>query len=271
MMTARITARIAELPATPGAGEDRTRVTSNAVVVLDGASGTDLGVSVSEYVDSLADRLMAALDSHPSASLTSAVTAAIEHTTTACGLAPRHAPSSTVSIVRRGAETVDVLVLGDSPVYVSHLDKVDRVTDNRLKRLDLPSRTQALARLAAGGGYDDTHASTIRMLSSEKAPHMNRPGGYWIAEADSAAGRHALVRSYPANDVPWCAILTDGADDPVTHLGLSVAQLAELDEDDLHDTLRRLHDWEAVRDPDGHELPRFKRHDDKTIAIVRFQ
>ena len=109
------------------------------------------------------------------------------------------------------------------------------------------------------------------MLSSEKTPHMNRPGGYWIAEADSAAGRHAIVRSYPANGIQWCAILTDGADDPITHLGLSVAQLAEVDEDDLCDTLHRLHDWEAVRDPDGRELPRFKRHDDKTIAIVRFQ
>ena len=271
MMTARISARIAELPATPGAGEDRARVAGNAVVVLDGASGTGLSVSVSEYVDSLADHLIAALDSNPAASLNSAVTAAIEHTSTACGLTPGHAPSSTISIVRRAAETVDVLVLGDSPVYVSHLSKVDRLTDDRLKRLDLPSRTQALARLAAGGGYDDTHTSTIRMLSNEKAPHMNRPGGYWIAEADSTAGCHAIVRSYPAQGVPWCAILTDGADDPLTHLGLSVAQLAELDEDDLHDTLHRLHDWETVSDPDGHQLPRFKRHDDKTIAIVRFQ
>ena len=139
-MTARISARIAVLPATSGAGEDRVRIASNAVVVLDGASGTDLGVSVSDYVDSLADHLIAALDSNPSASLAGAVTAAIDHTTTACGLTPGHAPSSTVSIVRRGAETVDVLVLGDSPVYVSHLDRVDRVTDNRLKRLDLPSR-----------------------------------------------------------------------------------------------------------------------------------
>jgi len=272
MMTARISARIAELPATPGAGEDRTRIASNAVVVLDGATGTaGLGVSVCEYVDSLANRLITTLESHPSISLIRAVTAAVEQTTTACGLTPGHAPSSTVSIVRLRADTVDVLVLGDSPVYVSHLSRVDRVTDDRLKRLELPSRTRALARLAAGGGYDDTHASTIRMLSSEKAPHMNRPGGYWIAEADSAAGRHAIVRSYPANDVPWCAILTDGADDPITHLGLSVAQLAELDEHDLRDTLHRLHDWEAVSDPNGYKLPRFKRHDDKTIAIVRFQ
>ena len=271
MIARTISACIAELPATPGTGEDRARIASTAVVVLDGASGTGFGVSVCEYVDSLADHLVTALDSHPSIPLTSAVTAAIEHTTTACGLTPGHAPSSTVSIVRRGAETVDILVLGDSPVYVSHLDKVDRVTDNRLKRLNLPSRTRVLARLAAGGGYDDTHASNIRMLSSEKAPHMNRSGGYWIAEADSAAGRHALVRSYPANDVPWCAILTDGADDPLTQLGLSVVQVADLDEHDLRDMLHRLHDWEAVSDPDGHKLPRFKRHDDKTIAIVRFQ
>ncbi len=270
-MTAYVCARIAELPSTSGPGEDRTRVTSNAVLVLDGASGTDKGVSVSQFVDSLANRLLTALESDPSVSLTGVVATAIRRTTTACGLKPGHAPSSTVSIVRCSTETVDVLVLGDSPVYVSQGGQVDRITDDRLKQLELPTRTRVLERLAAGNGYDDTHTSNLRLMSREKAPYLNQPGGYWIAEADSTAGPNAVVRSYPAETVKWCAILTDGADDPARHLGISVEHLADLDEAGLRNMLHRLHNWESTRDPHGQQLPRFKQHDDKTIAVVRFQ
>jgi hypothetical protein len=44
--------------------------------------------------------------------------------------------------------------------------------------------------------------------------------------------------------------------------------LAELDDAGLTGVLARLHAWEGHHDPDGQQLPRFKRHDDKTIAIM---
>lgn len=268
---AKISARIAEVPAASGgSGEDRVRVGSNAVVVLDGASGTDCGVSVSKYVDSLADYLIDTLNNDSDAPLTEVVSEAIGLTGAALELVPRRAPSSTVSIVRRSTTTVDLLVLGDSPVYVAHCGTIDRLSDDRLARLHLPSRSQLFKRLAAGHGYDTRHKEIARQMAREKAPYMNRSDGYWIAEADVQAGANALVHSYPAHEVMWCVTLTDGVDGPASHLGIAVRDLASQDEDSLRDMLHRIHNWENETDPDGKQLPRFKRHDDKTIAVVQF-
>lgn len=271
MRPATITARIAELPATSsGLGEDRVRIGRNAVVVLDGASGTDRGVSVSTYVDCLAHHLIEALDSDSAVPLTEAVSTSIGRTASSLDLTPGRAPSSTVSIVRQGTNTVDVLILGDSPVYVAHHGRTDRLSDDRLARLDLPSRTRLLQRLEEGHGYDDGHSEIGRRMPGEKAPHMNRPGGYWIAEAHAEAGTHSLVYSYPTAEILWCVLLTDGADEPASHLGIAVEDLAMKNEQELREMLDRMHHWENETDPEAQHLPRFKRHDDKTIAVVRF-
>lgn len=271
MSPPKISTSIAELPASPDAGEDRTRVGRNAIVVLDGASGTDSGVSVRDYVDFLADCLVAALDDDQTAPLQRAVSDAIGLTATVLGLTTGRAPSSTVSVVRRGTNTVDTLVLGDSPVYVSaHCGRLDRLSDDRLSRLDLPSRSLLLERLVAGHGYDDQNREIARRMAREKAPYMNRSDGYWIAEADPYAGTNAVVRSYPAADVSWCVMFTDGASGPVSHLGIATEHLATRDEAGLAAALREIHRWESDTDPDGKHLPRFKQHDDKTIAVIRF-
>jgi hypothetical protein len=269
---ATISARVAELPATlTGTGEDRVRIGQNSVVVLDGASGTDSGVTVSQYVDYLVNDLVEALDSDPAALLTGALSASIESTAAALDLHPGRAPSSTVSIVRRSTTVVDVLILGDSPVYVAHNGKIDRLSDNRLALLELPSRTRLFERLAAGHGYDNhRHKELACQMPSEKAAYRNRPGGYWIAEADGQAGVNALVYSYPAHDVPWCAILTDGVDEPASHLGIAVEDLAVMEGNELCETLYQIHHWEKYTDPNAKLLPRFKCHDDKTIVVVRF-
>lgn len=246
------------------------QVGRDSVVVLDGASGTDCVVSVSEYVDCLADYLISALDNCPESSLKEVVSDAIGRAVTKLGLVSGQAPSSTVSIVRRGSATVDVLLLGDSPVYVAHRGTIDRLSDDRLAQLYLPSRSQLFERLAAGHGYDSRHKEITRQLSKEKAPHMNRSDGYWIAEANLQAGANAIVHSYPAHEVTWCAILTDGVDGPASHLGITIEELATKNEASLRETLHQIHNWEDQADRNGELLPRFKRHDDKTIAVVRF-
>ena len=117
-----------------------------------------------------------------------------------------------MSIVRRSRTVVDVLILGDSPVYVAHNGKIDRLSDNRLARLGLPSRTRLLERLAAGHGYDDhRHKELACQMPGEKAPYRNRSGGYWIAEADVQAARtpsctpipHTTSRGVPCSPTEW--------------------------------------------------------------------
>lgn len=258
----------AELPAGDAPNEDRVRVGQNAVVVLDGASGSDTRVTVADYVDHLASVLIDVLDVEPDMPLPHALADAIRSTVAALRLMPGESPSSTVSIARRRADEVDLLVLGDSPIYLG--PDGDLITDDRLARLNLPSRTKAYERLRHGAGYDDVHRDLVRAVRAEQLPLLNEPGGYWIAEARPEAGHEAVTRTVTAN-LPWLVMLTDGVDKPVRHLGIPLFDLVRRDRDELKDLLRELNEWEEDKDPTAFALPRFKQHDDKTVAVVIFE
>lgn len=255
----------AELPAGEAPNEDRVCVGQNAVVVLDGASGSDTRVTVAEYVDHLAGALIEVLDAESDMPLPHALADAIRSTVAKLRLMPGESPSSTVSIARRRGDEVDLLVLGDSPIYIGPGGEL--LTDDRLARLHLPSRTKAYERLRQGAGFDDAHRELVRAVRAEQLPLLNEPGGYWIAEARPEAGHEAVFRTVPA-DLPWLVMLTDGVDKPLCHLGVPVATLLRRTRDELEGLLRELHEWEERKDPAAADLPRFKRHDDKTAVVV---
>lgn len=255
----------AELPAGDAPNEDRVRVGKNAVVVLDGASGSDTRVTVADYVDHLAAALIEILDAEPDVPLPHALADAIRSTVAELRLMPGESPSSTVSVVRQRSDEIDLLVLGDSPIYVGPHGEL--LTDDRLARLDLPSRTTAYERLRQGVGYDDVHRELVRAVRSEQSPLLNQPGGYWIAEASPEAGHEAVARTVRA-DLPWLVMLTDGVDKPLRHLGIPLQDVVRRTRDELEDLLCELHEWEEDKDPAALELQRFKRHDDKTAAVV---
>ena len=255
----------AELPAGDAPNEDRVRVGKNAVVVLDGASGSDTRVTVADYVDHLAGALIEVLDAEPDIPLPHALADAIRSTVATLRLMPGESPSSTVSIARRRDDEIDLLVLGDSPIYLGPDGEL--LTDDRLACLDLPSRTKAYERLRQGAGYDDVHRELVRRVRAEQLPLLNEPGGYWIAEARPEAASEAVTRTVPA-ELPWLVMLTDGVDKPIRHLSIPLSDLAHRTRDELDDLLRELHEWEQNKDPTALELPRFKQHDDKTAAVV---
>lgn len=257
----------AELPAGDAPNEDRVRVGRSSVVVLDGASGSDTRVTVADYVDRLAGALIEVLDAEPDMPLPHALADAIRSTVSALRLMPGESPSSTVSIARRRGEEVDLLVLGDSPIYLGPEGQL--LTDDRLARLDLPSRTKAYERLLHGAGYDDVHRELVRAVRAEQLPLLNEPGGYWIAEAKPEAAHEAVARTVSA-DLPQLLMLTDGVDKPLRHLGIPLDDVVRRDHDELQELLRDLHEWEDNKDPSAAELPRFKLHDDKTAVVVTF-
>ena len=257
----------AELPGGEAPNEDRVRVGSNAVVVLDGASGSDTRVTVADYVDHLSGALIDVLDAESDMPLPHALSDAIRSTVGELRLMPGESPSSTVSIARHRGDEVDLLVLGDSPILLGPGGELQ--TDHRLARLDLPSRTKAYDRLRQGAGYDDVHRELVRAVRAEQLPLLNEPAGYWIAEARPEAGHEAVIRTVPA-DIPWLVMLTDGADKPLRHLGIPLQDVIGRTRDQLKDLLLELHEWEEDKDPTATELPRFKRHDDKTAAVVIF-
>lgn len=250
----------------PPAGDDRAFITSNAVIVLDGASAFSVrDVPASTYADHLGSTLADLVDGSDEP-MTDLLAESIKSTAAALDLTPGgRAPSSTVAVVRRREDaSVDVLVLGDSQVVIPG----EIFRDDRLGPLANSERSAYRARLRSGHGYDDEHRRMLAALQAEQLRYRNRPGGYWIAEADPSAAEQALIRHLPPDLAPWVILATDGAYKPMEHLGLDDwPQVAAANSDGLAELLQRCQDWEAL-DDQGQELPRAKRHDDKTLAVV---
>jgi hypothetical protein len=252
----------AQLP--EGGGEDRVYATGDTVLLLDGASAfRPVPVRPSEYVDALGAHLMRRLN-NPAAELAVILGEAIDATARELDLKPGHSPSSTVAIVRRGRQNVECLILGDNLIVLPGL----AITDERLSRVGQQYRHRYRERLKTGHGYDQEHREVLQDLQAEQARHRNKPGGYWIAEADPAAADRALIIRQPLATTPWAILASDGAYKPMTYLGLADwPSLGTASDEDLEQILSECQRWEEIEDPNGQKFPRAKRHDDKTLAV----
>jgi hypothetical protein len=238
--------------------------------MLDGASSfAPQDVPAATYADVLGTHLVRSLEEDREADLTEVLAAAIASTANRLDLSPgAGAPSSTVAICRyRYSDlSVDLLVLGDTQIAAP-----GRILcDDRLASVGAEQRAAYQSRLSSGHGYDDAHHRLVQALQDEQVRHRNQPGGYWIAEADPEAARHALTYRARLDELFWCVLATDGAHKPMfLHEMDEWEYYAGLDTAGLLDLLTRCHRLEE-RDPDGRAMPRAKRHDDKAIAAVTF-
>lgn len=256
----------AQLPG-PDQSDDRIFVTTNAVIMLDGASSLlPTPVPTSAYVDQLGGRLTQALTENPEADLVDALSASIESTAKSLALEPGRSPSSTVAIARAApGASVDALVLGDTQIaWPGGL-----LRDERIANVGSDLRDAYQERLAAGFGYDHEHRALLRQVQEEQEQQRNQLGGYWIAESDPLAALHALTAQWATAEAPWFVLATDGAYRPLQVLGLddwwSVAQQPSVA---LHGLLDQCRHWETTSDPNGKLLPRAKSHDDKSLATA---
>ncbi|ONM46507.1 PP2C family serine/threonine-protein phosphatase [Nocardia donostiensis] len=249
--------------------EDRVITTENAVVLLDGASAYEPGTQpAGDYVDVLGNQLSTRLTD--GADLPVVLAEAIQATAIRLGLEPGKSPSSTVVIVWFNKQLLEILVLGDSAVIIRFADGSEEViVDDRLAQLGIPEADRYRQRLSAGAGFDHQHHQLLQALQRRERQHRNQPGGYWIAEAEPSAAAHAITRRYPLRFVSWVIAATDGAFEVLTALGIPWQRIADCSAEELRALLAFCTDWEANSDPDGQALPRSKRHDDKTIVVVR--
>lgn len=260
----------AQLPRPP-AGADRVIITPSAVIVLDGASAFGPApVTPASYADRLGAELASAVTASPDAPLPRVLAEAIGATARALDLRDDNGPSSTAAIARVREDSIDLLVLGDIYIACRSAGIITVVTDDRLDRLSLPQSRCYRERLAAGNGYDSVHAAILRDLQAGQRARRNTSGGYWIAAANPGAAAHAITRVLPAASTEWIVLATDGTADTTRHLGLdNWDAIARSSQAELSALLQRCHDWEEHTDPDGRQLPRAKRHDDKAIAAIR--
>ncbi|MFI6030436.1 protein phosphatase 2C domain-containing protein [Amycolatopsis magusensis] len=247
--------------------DDRTFSSDSFVVMLDGASAyRPVPVPAAVYAQHLGNYLTASLDDDPQADLIGVLRAGIQAAVTELDLQPGCSPSSTVTILRVLPERTDLLVLGDNLVVTPD----EQITDSRMDQLDLAPRHEYRERLAAGEGYTEKHRELLRELQDQQAAARNREGGYWIAEAVPKAAEHAVTRTWTTNRPAWFVLATDGAYEPMRHLGHNDwPAIAQSSPEKLRAILERCHAWESNSDPDAKALPRAKQHDDKSLTAVR--
>jgi hypothetical protein len=250
----------------PDGGDDRIFTTRDAVIMLDGASAcAPVPVPAARYAEQIGRYLAGHLDD--GGDLRGVLADAISHTARALDVRPGESPSSTVTILRRAGSYIECLVLGDNLVVLPGCT----ITDDRLARLGQAERQRYHAHLRDGHGYDARLRQLLAALQSEQARRRNQPGGYWIAEADPEAARHARMLRRPAAGLRWAVLATDGAYKTLTHLGLADwPALRSASSTDLTQLLERCQSWESDEDPGGQKLPRAKRHDDKSLAVLTF-
>ncbi|MGD9529139.1 MAG: hypothetical protein AB7V44_20385 [Pseudonocardia sp.] len=260
---------IAQLAGDGGPNADRVFVTDQAVIVLDGASAFEpVDLDPGDYAQALGEAIAAQLDHEPAIPLTDAVATAIRVVTERLDLTPGRSPSSTVAILRVRDHAADLYVLGDSPIHYGTDTTAHELLDNRMATVGTIQRQAYTATLRAGHGFDHQHRQTLAELQRVERQHRNREPGYWIAETDPAAAHHALTATLKPDAITWAVLATDGASDPLQHLGHRWPDIAHHDSTQLAGLLAQVDRWEQDADPDARQLPRSKRHDDKTIAVV---
>lgn len=262
--------------------EDHVLHSGALVGVLDGVSvppGVDTGCvhGPAWYTRRLADHLARAAAS-PAVPLADALAEAIsavrgEHVHT-CDPDNPQTPASTVCLIRDGGDHVDYLLLCDSYLIVDlgGNRELQVLTDTRFAACVADIRRMVLTGASPFGTPD--HEERLRRAAQLRQQYTNRPGGYWIAAAMPEAAYESLMGTLSLTGpgrARRAALLTDGASAAVDQFELfDWRELLDLlSADGPEELIRRVREAENA-DSTGARRPRYKRHDDATVAVCEF-
>ncbi|WP_327067430.1 integrase [Kitasatospora sp. NBC_01302] len=223
------------------------------------------------HVSRLGVSLLAEITKRPGEALAECLAAAITQTAElhgdTCDLAHPGTPSATVIATRIGEEEGEYLVLADSTLVLEPADgrAPVAITDDRETKVGAVLR-QPMDAEATGS---QAHTDALRAYAEALRGHRNRPGGFWVAAADSAAAHEALTGTVPCADLAGFTLLSDGASRLVDRFALA----------DWFQTPRLvcaqgpaelIHQVRAGERDDaaGKRWPRGKAHDDAAVAAV---
>ncbi len=121
--------------------------------------------------------------------------------------------------------------------------------------------------LREGRGFGERHRELLQELRGVQQTVVNRPHGYWIAEAFSQAGLHAVTASWPADELAAILIATDGAAAGVEDYELySWPEMAQACRSDGPQAVVDAIDRAEHEDAEGQCWPRYKTADDKALV-----
>ncbi|HEX6970527.1 MAG TPA: hypothetical protein VF174_17180 [Micromonosporaceae bacterium] len=256
--------------------EDNAFRAGPLVGILDGVTapaGIETGCvhSPAWYVQRLTTRLTEAAAASPGEPLPTILAEAIRRVRAdhdgRCDLDNPATPAATACLIRDTGNRLDYLILADAFLITDNGDQVRAQTDHRFRNAVAELRRQALT--------PGTGSEHRRELTRRKYQLTNQPRGYWIAAADPEAAHQAVTGSLPLTGpdrIRRAALLTDGTSCAVTDYQLMTwnGLLDLLTDHGPHELIRRVRHAENT-DPDRHEHPRYKRHDDATAALCLFE
>ncbi len=244
--------------------EDRVFTTPNASIVLDGASQPyPLERSGGWIATQLGLRLVAGLEADPLRDLVDLLDEANNDLIRTFDLRPRNAPSTTVNIVRNSGDTIDVLVLCDSPVVIlDKSSKIRPICDNRLQEATANLTRPLNERNLVAQAWQEYYQEVERLRNSEN--------GFWCISASKESPRHAICTSIPTTEVAASLATTDGISVGVDRYQsprgwLEATKLASTS---LIDLINAVHEAEQS-DIACTRWKRSKVHDDKTVVVSR--
>jgi hypothetical protein len=202
--------------------EDFAGAVPTAAVLVDGAgipgSASICQHGVAWYANRLGGSLLGLLSLKRDRRLPALLAEAIEQVTAdhrgTCDVADTISPSATVAVLRRSADLLEYLVLGDSVLVLERADGAPLVVSD--PREVIISRSYQPAFEAAAEGSDEYH----RVLQELRA-NRNRPGGFWVAKDDPRAADEAITGSCPISELTGAVLLSNGASRIVDRFGLA--------------------------------------------------
>lgn len=211
--------------------EDIFYTDNNITILMDGATG--LGdneldtykTSAEWYVSELLQYLKSKLLNQENIELEDVVKLAIEYMKEkikakekelGIKLKPYEVPSSSLVILRKRGDFLELFSLGDSIILIKHKneDIVEEIRDCNLHKLD--TNVWKLMK-------DISIAENITIKETRNKPEVlellrknrqlkNKVGGYYIASDDSSVASYACQKKYKLNELEKVFICTDGFD-----------------------------------------------------------
>ena len=180
-------------------------------------------------------------------------------------------PSSTLVAASVAGDLVDIVSLGDSPVFISLIDgSLVTMSDSRIAELDQAAVDAMVdrSRGRAMTGVQKRAAVNDILLANRQL--KNKPDGYWILDPTGVALDHFNVMQFSVEDVDYVCAMSDGLERAFDLFGLAdpAAFLAKATRESFDELLVRLR-AEERQDPDFDRYPRLKMHDDATCFMLR--
>lgn len=180
-------------------------------------------------------------------------------------------PSSTLVVASVSGDSVDIVSLGDSPVFIGLKDgSLVTISDARIAELD-QAAVDAMVDCSCGCAMTGVQKrASVNDILLANRQLKNKSEGYWILDPTGVALEHLNVMQFSVEDIDYVCAMSDGLERAFDLFGLAdpVAFLAKATRESFDELLVRLRAEENL-DPDFDRYPRLKLHDDASCFMLR--